>query len=134
MAELKDEVEALKVELQALKIKKEKDVFQPPLPLKYDGSTDLKTYLVQFETLSHEQGWNDDKKGVMLLSKLQGCALEIAASGQDMAYHTMVRILKAHWAPENEELDSQKLQTMQKTTKQTWEDLAFEVCHLTNLA
>ena len=56
------------------------------LPPKYDGSTYFSTYLVQFEVLAKEQHWSLQKQGVMLLSRLKGRALDLAAQGEDLTY------------------------------------------------
>ena len=102
-----------------------------PLPPKYDGSLDFNTYLVQFEVLAKEQRWSDQKCGVMLLSRLKGRALDIAAQGEDLTYPQLVSRLKSHFSPEHEEMFAQKLDAIQKNANQTWEDLAFEVRTLT---
>ena len=105
-----------------------------PLPPKYEGNLDFKNYLVQFEALASEQKWSTSKKGVMLLSRLKGRALDIAAQGEDLSYSQLVAKLKSHFSPEHEEMYAQKLQTIQKKPKQSWEDLAFEVKDLASKA
>lgn len=105
-----------------------------PLPSKYDGSTDFCTYLVQFEVLAKQQRWSEEKQGVLLLSRLKGRALDVAAQGEDLSYPELVHRLKAHFSPEHEEMFAQKLQVLQKSSSQTWEDLAFEVRTLTRKA
>ena len=105
-----------------------------PLPPEYDGSTDFCTYRVQFEVLARQQKWNEEKQGVMLLSRLKGRALDVAAQGEDLSYPGLVERLKSHFSPEHEEMFAQKLQALRKTSSQTWEDLAFEVRTLTRKA
>ena len=106
-------------------------VEKSPLPPKYDGSTDFNTYLLQFQVLAHEQRWTEDRKGVMLISRLKGRALEIAAQGDNLTFSELVSRLRSHFSPDHEEMFAQQLQTLRKTSSQTWEDLAFEVRNLT---
>ena len=105
-----------------------------PLPPKYDGCTDFCTYRVQFEVLAKQQKWSQEKQGVMLLSRLKGRALDVAAQGEDLSYTGLVSRLKSHFSPEHEEMFAQKLQALRKSSSQTWEDLAFEVRLLTRKA
>ena len=105
-----------------------------PLPGKYEGEVDFNDYLQQFEVLAEEHKWSVDKKGVMLLARLKGRALEVAAKGQDVSFKALVARLRSHFSPEHEEMFAQRLQTLQKGAKQTWEDLAYEVRNLTSKA
>ena len=98
-----------------------------PLPAKYDGEFDFNDYLAQFDALSNEHGWNHAQKGVMLLGRLKGRALEVAAKGKDLTFGALVERLREHFAPEHEEMFAQRLQAVQKKPGQTWEDLAYVV-------
>ena len=102
-----------------------------PLPGKYEGDVDFDDYLQQFEVLADEHEWTTEKKGVMLLARLKGRALEVAAKGGDVTFRALATRLRNHFSPEHEEMYAQRLQALQKTTKQTWEDLAYEVRNLT---
>lgn len=104
------------------------------LPQKFDGSTSLTSYLVQFNTLASEQGWNDAKKSIILLGRLKGRALDVATQGEDHSFIELVRRLKRHFVPENEDMYAQQLQAVKKQTSQTWEDLAFQVRELARKA
>ena len=88
---------------------------KPPLPPKYDGSTNFNTYLVQFEVLAREQKWSDEKQGVMLLSRLKGRALDVAAQGEDLSFRELVTKLKSHFSPEHEEMYAQSCKPSRKT-------------------
>ena len=134
---LMDEMRAMKSELETQKChaeemacespgsKRKSSPEKPPLPPKYDGSTDFCTYLVQFEVLAKQHRWSAEKCGVMLLSRMKGRALDVAAQGEDLGYVDLVNRLRAHFSPEHEEMFAQKLQAIQKSATQTWEDLAF---------
>ena len=52
-------------------------VEKPPLPPKYDGTTNFDAYMVQFDAIATAQHWQDRK--VLLLSRLKGKALDVAA-------------------------------------------------------
>ena len=105
-----------------------------PLPPKYEGTIDFANYLAQFEALASEQAWTTAKKGVILLSRLKGRALDVAVQGEGLTYGPLVERLRAHFSPDHEEMYAQKLQAVQKQPTQTWEDLAFEVKNLASKA
>ena len=104
------------------------------LPLKYDGTTNLASYLVQFETLAKEQGWPVEKQGIVLLGRLKGRALDVATQGTSHTYPELVERLKTHFSPDNEDMFAQQLHATQKKSSQTWEDLAFQIRELTRKA
>ena len=103
-----------------------------PLPGKYEGDVDFNDYLQQFEVLAVEHGWTTEKKGVMLLARLKGCALEVAVKGDGVSFGELVKRLRSHFSPDHEEMFAQRLQALQKNPKQSWEDLAYEVRSLTS--
>ena len=77
------------------------------LPQKFDGSTNLMSYLVQFNVMAAEQGWGEAKKGIVLLGRLKGRALDVAAQGEDHTYAALVERLKRHFVPDNEDMYAQ---------------------------
>ena len=105
--------------------------FKLPLPAKYEGDLDFNDYLAQFEALAGEHGWTTAKKGVILLGRLKGRALEVAVKGKELDYASLITRLRSHFSPDHEDMFAQQLQALQKKPKQTWEDLAFEVRRLT---
>ena len=104
------------------------------LPLKYDGTSNLESYLVQFETIADEQGWNAARKGMILLGRLKGRALDVATQGTSNKYGEMLERLKTHFTPESEDMYAQQLQAVRKEASHTWEDLAFQVRDLARKA
>ena len=61
-----------------------KDSCKIPFHAKYERDLDFNDYLAQFEALAVEHGWNTAKRGVMLLGRLKGRALEVAVKGKDL--------------------------------------------------
>ena len=104
------------------------------LPQKYDGSTNLTSYLVQFEALAQEQAWGYAKKGIVLLGRLKGRALDVATQGENHSYPELIKRLKRHFVPDSEEMFAQQLHAIKKQPSQTWEDLAFQVRETTEKA
>ena len=104
------------------------------LPQKFDGSTNLMSYLVQFNVMAVEQAWGEAKKGIVLLGRLKGRALDVAAQGEDHSYAALVERLKRHFVPDNEDMYAQQMQAIKKQESQTWEDLAFQTRELAKKA
>ena len=98
-----------------------------PLPIKYEGETDFRDYLIQFEALARVHGWDDQMKAVMLLGRLKGKALAVAAKGSETTFSAMVARLINHFSPDHEEMYAQQLQAVTKKPEQSWEDLAYQV-------
>ena len=43
----------------------------------YDGKTDLRAYLVQFDHVAKGNGWRADESGIHLVAALRGTAAEV---------------------------------------------------------
>ena len=43
----------------------------------YDGKTDLRAYLAQFDHVARGNGWSADESGIHLVAALRGAAAEV---------------------------------------------------------
>ena len=46
----------------------------------YDGKTDLRVYLAQFDHVARGNGWSVDESGIHLVAALRGVAAEVLAT------------------------------------------------------
>ena len=59
------------------------------MPMKHSGQSNLDEYLTQFEAIASLQNWDDERKAIVLLSKLEGQALSVATIENQRAYNSM---------------------------------------------
>lgn len=71
-------------------------------PMKYDGNTDLESYLSQFEGVATLHGWTLEQMSTILMSRLKGKALEAADLRVNHTYSDIVRALRKRFSPELE--------------------------------
>jgi hypothetical protein len=74
--------------------------------VKYDGKTDIRNYLVQFDLTANYNGWNDEECGLQLATSLIGEAREVLSFlPLEMAsdYESLYEALMKRYAPHGRE-------------------------------
>jgi hypothetical protein len=104
------------------------------MPMKYSGKTDFDEYESQFEAIAGLQNWDDDRKAVVLLSKLEGQALTVATAEPRTSYKDLVDCLKENFSPEQQTIFAMKLNSRVQGKDETYEALANDVKRLTKKA
>ena len=75
-------------------------------PMKYDGSTDVKDYLLYFDLLAEMNGWSDRECGLQLATSLVGDAREVLSSvppGLTRDFASLEQALLTRFSPEGRE-------------------------------
>lgn len=97
------------------------------MPARYSGATDFDEYLVQFEIIAEMHGWSAEEKASVLMAKLDGPALAVAAPVATQGYQALSTKLKARFSPDQQEAYSLRLRTRSQTKGETYEALADDV-------
>ena len=103
-------------------------------PTKYSGKADLEDYLCQFESIAAFNGWNDEQKAVVLISKLEGQALTAAAVLSNPSYAALVSHLRENFSQDPMELAAIKLQNLYQGPEDSIEKIALDVRKLVGKA
>ena len=103
-------------------------------PTKFNGKGDLEDYLTQFLAIAKFHGWSDEKKVVILMSKLEGEALSVAAVLREPTFSQLVKQLKENFSCEQQELAAIKLQNRVQLKDESLESLALDIQKLTRYA
>ena len=75
-------------------------------PLKYDGESDVRDYLLQFAIIAKTNGWDREERGRRLAGLLIGDAREVLGTlGSKQAHHYrgLVTALIKRYSPEGQE-------------------------------
>ena len=100
----------------------------------YDGSGSWQDYLVQFEMISHLNGWGDDVKALELAINLRGLAQEVLGDlepSERQNYHCLTTALAARFEPENQaELFRAQLKNRIRRRDENLPDLAQDMKRL----
>ena len=100
----------------------------------YNGSTDFDEYLSKFISICEYQEWSDEEAAILLLAKLEGDALSVAAALEDQTLRSIVSNLRRHFSQEQEELATLKLHGRTQKADETYESLTFDIKRLTKKA
>ena len=100
----------------------------------YNGSTDFDEYLSQFMGVCEYHGWTDGEAAVMLLAKLQGDALSVAAALDDQTLRSLVLNLRRNFSSEQEEVATLKLSSRGQKSEESFQSLSFDIQRLTKKA
>ena len=104
------------------------------MPMKYSGTSDFDEYLTQFEAIAGLQNWNDERKAVVLLSKLEGQALSIASTENQRTFSSLVACLRENFSPQQQTIFALKLNSRVQGKNETFEALANDIKRLTKKA
>ena len=74
----------------------------------YNGTTDIDEYLNQFIAICEFEEWDDEEAAIILLAKLQGDALSVAAALDDQTLRSLTTNLRRHFAQDQEEVATLK--------------------------
>ena len=132
LAEKEAETAALKEELEKEKFSHNrlKDIKVPY----YSGNTDFEEYLSQFIGICEYQRWTDDEAAIMLLAKLTGDALSVAAALDDQSLRSLIMNLRRNFSQEQEEVATLKLSSRKQKSDESYESLSFDIQRLTKKA
>ena len=100
----------------------------------YNGGTDFEEYLTQFISICEFQDWNDDEAAILLLSKLEGNALSVAAALDDQSLRSLVFHLRRQFSQDQEEVATLKLYGRNQKSDETFENLSLDIKRLTKKA
>ena len=137
LAAAQAELAVLKKQMQRAETKRsgpDKSAPEKLMPMKYAGVTDFDDYLVQFETIAGLHGWSEDRRGAVLMAKLEGIALSVATPVSDKGYKAMTTKLRERFSPEQQEAFALRLKTRAQTKNETYEALADDVQSMTRKA
>ena len=127
MEDLRARLEAKEVETSQLKDRLQRqsgrhsNVLHLKLPV-YSGSTDIDEYLSQFIAICEFEGWDDEEAAIILLAKLQGDALSVAAALDDQTLRSLTTNLRRHFAQDQEEVATLKLHGRAQKKDETFEE------------
>ena len=107
LAEKEEEADTLKRELHEKK-SHQKHLTGIKTPI-YNGTTDFDEYLNQFMSICEYHEWSDEDAAIMLLAKLEGDALSVAAALDDQILRSLITNLRRHFSQEQEEVATLKL-------------------------
>ena len=88
----------------------------------------------QFEAIAGLQRWSDERKAVVLLSKLEGQALSVATADAEKTYESLVACLKENFSPEQQVIFAMKLNARVQGKDETFEALANDMKKLVRKA
>ena len=98
------------------------------LPAKsYDCKGDLLEFLKQFEQLATLQSWTEERKRVILISKLENEALSAVAATDCSSYDSVVLILKKTFASTDTSVYTLKLSSRQQKKGEELNTLAWDI-------
>ena len=103
-------------------------------PTKFSGTADLEDYLSQFSSIAQFNGWSEEQKVVILLSKLEGEALAVAAVLENPTWTQLIAHLRETFSSERQELASLKLQNRLQQSNETLDHLALDIQKLVKKA
>ena len=104
------------------------------MPARYSGTADFDEYLIQFEVIAEVHGWSSQEKASVLMAKLDGPALAVAAPIASQGFEVVTKKLKGRFAPEQQEACSLQLRTRSQNKGETYEALADDVERLAKKA
>ena len=132
LAETEAETENLRRQLADQKTQKKglSDIRAPS----YSGSTDFDEYLSQFIGICEYHGWSDEEAATVMLAKLQGDALSVAAASDDHSLRSLIVNLRRNFSHEQEEVATLKLHGRAQRNHESYESLSFDIQRLTKKA
>ena len=132
LANKRAETESLRTELQEQKLQRSRlrDIRVPT----YDGKADFEEYLNQFIGICEFHRWTDDEAAIMLLAKLQGDALSVAAALNDQSLRSLILNLRRNFCSEQEEVATLKLSSRGQKSEESFQSLSFDIQRLTKKA
>ena len=132
LASKKAETETLRSELQEQRLQHSRlrDIRVPT----YDGKADFEEYLNQFIGICEFHRWTDEEAAIMLLAKLQGDALSVAAALNDQSLRSLILNLRKHFCSEQEEVATLKLSSRGQKGDESFQSLSFDIQRLTKKA
>ena len=122
-------------QLAAKKGNGEKEKYQPfyePMSLQtYDGSEDFQDYLTQFKAIASLKSWSQKQKATILLGRLKGSALSVAATLGEPTYDQLVEHLKSHFGPRHAESYAIQLSAREQQKGESLSEFAHAIRKLT---
>merc|ERR1711893_451680 len=107
-------------------------MFYGPNPLQtYDGSEDFSDYMVQFKAIASLKSWSQPQKATILLGRLKGSALSVAATLCDPTYDQLVEHLKSHFGPRHAESYAIQLSAREQQKGESLSEFAHAIRKLT---
>ena len=107
-------------------------------PVKYDGTTSVDTFLIQFETCADYNNWEDKQKAAQLKCCLGGAVGQILWEAGDpgqLSYRDLVKKLKARYGSAGQkELFVTQLRTRRRRPNETLAELYRDIKRLMALA
>ena len=106
--------------------------FYEPVSLQtYDGSEDFQDYLTQFRAIASLKSWSQQQKATILLGRLKGSALSVAATLCDPTYDQLVEHLKSHFGPRHAESYAIQLSAREQQKGESLSEFAHAIRKLT---
>ena len=107
-------------------------MFYGPNPLQtYDGSEDFSDYMVQFKAIASLKSWSQKQKATILLGRLKGSALSVAATLGEPTYDQLVEHLKSHFGPRHAESYAIQLSAREQQKGESLSEFAHAIRKLT---
>ena len=104
-------------------------------PDKYDGKTDLETYLVKFESLASYNGWDQLDRAAHLKASLIDGAASLLWQVQDASYQEVVNKLRCRYGThEQQEKFRLELRTRKRKPGDKVQELSQDIERLVSLA
>ncbi len=97
----------------------------------YDGSEDFQDYLTQFKAIASLKSWSQQQKATILLGRLKGSALSVAATLCDPTYDQLVEHLKSHFGPRHAESYAIQLSAREQQKGESLSEFAHAIRKLT---
>jgi len=103
---------------------------------KYDGSTSLETYLLQFEQLATYLQWQEKNKYYNMCASLEGPAARVLWElPKNATTADLERLLQTRFGTEQQTVSYQaKLRARRRNTNEPLQDLYRDISHLLQLA
>ena len=113
-------------------LKTPRTVYQPePAHVQtYDGKTEFSDYLTQFNAVAKLKGWSEEWKATILLSRLSGAALSVAATLTEPSFEELVQHLQSHFGPRHEESYAILLSSREQLRGETLTEFSHAVLRL----
>ena len=106
--------------------------FYEPMSLQtYDGSEDFQDYLTQFKAIASLKSWSQQQKATILLGRLKGSALSVAATLCDPTYDQLVEHLRSHFGPRHAESYAIQLSAREQHKGESLTEFAHAIRKLT---
>ena len=93
----------------------------------FNGTTDLEDYLVNFNEIAKLQKWDDSRKRIMLLNKLEGEAMTVVSSAKCDTFQDVIKVLRDNFASTDTSVFALKLHSLVQKKGEDFEHLAREV-------